>query len=401
MPGTIERVPRLRSLLSTILVAGLALVGCSTPFGGTVQCNHIRGCPSSPPSGQPEDPGPYVAGYRAFSVPMASGNAGEGTLAIHAWYPVRPETVDAADARKAVYQALPGVSYRSNTLGFLNPTPAPGRYPLVLYSADSAGSGSEISWLAETLASHGYVVVAPDLAGDRLIDHVQGTALPAQARPAARRRQLNATLAAVLGGSGGLASLIDRTRVGMVGTGTGATDALRAVSSDPDGSVTTGTGVQLRTVVALAAQTTTMTKSELASIQVPVLLETADKDVSYPPNVDLERAFSTIQGRPLVKVVIGRSRHAMFTDVCQWPTGAVSASIPKTPTIRKNLQGVDQAKYFSCAYPVLLSPLAHRVAAHYAVAFLDQQLAGDPASGQFLVPIPHAQVTIAGPVGAP
>jgi predicted dienelactone hydrolase len=398
-------VPRLRLLLSTIpvvwlAVVGLAVAGCSTPFGGAVQCNHIRGCPSSPPSGNPEDPGQYVAGYRSFSVNASDDGTVAEKLPVHAWYPVTPESVDAAGIHKATYTGLPGVSY-TTLLGFQNATPAVGRYPLVLYSADSAGNGTEISWLAETLASHGFVVIAPDLVGDRLIDHVQNRALPAEARPAARRQQLNAALKGVLAGQGGLASSIDTSRFGIVGTGTGGTDALRAASSATQDSVTTGTDLRIRSVVALGAQTTTMTTDQLTSITTPVLLQTADRDVQYPPDVDLERAFTTVQGRPLVQVIVGRSRHPMFSDICQWPTPASSTSIPQPAPVRKNLLGVDQIQHFTCAYPALLSALAHRVAAHYAVAFLDQQVAGHQPAGQFLAPIPHAQVTVAGPVNAP
>lgn len=99
----------------------------------------------------------------------------------------------------------------------LGATPMPGRHPLVLISHGNGGTDIGHAWLAETLATAGYVVVAIRHPGSNYQD------MSAQGRPAyftERPRHLSKVLDKLLA-SGRWAPLIDDTRIAALGTSAG------------------------------------------------------------------------------------------------------------------------------------------------------------------------------------
>ncbi|MCZ7627985.1 MAG: hypothetical protein M5U19_02310 [Microthrixaceae bacterium] len=114
-----------------------------------------------------ESPGEWAVGVRTATVTGARGRA----LPVQIWYPVDPEGTD--DAEPATYP-FPGVSIPSE-MGFADVLPAPGPFPLVVYSHGNGGLGYVSAFLTEHLASHGFIVVAPDHVGNTAIDAFAGT----------------------------------------------------------------------------------------------------------------------------------------------------------------------------------------------------------------------------------
>ena len=122
--------------------------------------------------------GPHGVGVRSFSlveraVPdLAAYNKArraaplkDRVLQVDVWYPARPD----AGARRAVYRdALPSEAKGQNAaftvagLAVRDARPdRGGPYPLVVMSHGYSGTPVAMSWLAENLASKGYVVAAP------------------------------------------------------------------------------------------------------------------------------------------------------------------------------------------------------------------------------------------------
>ncbi len=122
-------------------------------------------------------PGPWPVGFRTLSLVQASqpdpltwdpatGKAvwTDRRLEVDLWYPAhKPGPL----ARTAVYRAAlpteaPGIDAPFSILGAAYPDlkPADGRHPLVLVSHGYSNDPAMMSWLAENLASKGYVVAA-------------------------------------------------------------------------------------------------------------------------------------------------------------------------------------------------------------------------------------------------
>jgi predicted dienelactone hydrolase len=91
----------------------------------------------------------------------------------------------------------------------------------VLLSHGSGGDPSNLAWLAETLATHGYVVAAVDHAGDRLGDSSVEGRFAVWRRPAEVTRVLSSLLA-----DPALGPRIDRHRIAAAGHSSGGTTVL-------------------------------------------------------------------------------------------------------------------------------------------------------------------------------
>ncbi len=111
--------------------------------------------------------GPFHAGYRTFEhTYVPAGQTAPRTIPIHVWYPTFATTGE--HPTYVVYRDRDAVT---------NAPPAPpshegGLYPLVVYSHGSRGFGGTAHFLHRHLASHGWVVVAPDHVGNTLTNDV-------------------------------------------------------------------------------------------------------------------------------------------------------------------------------------------------------------------------------------
>lgn len=108
-------------------------------------------------------PGPYAVGYResALGYPDPAGDGEtERALRLALWYP----TTD-TDGLEVRYM---GAFEAPNVLG--DATVAAGSFPLVVFSHGHQGYAENSAFLMEHLASHGFVVAAPDHTDNTLLD---------------------------------------------------------------------------------------------------------------------------------------------------------------------------------------------------------------------------------------
>lgn len=116
-------------------------------------------------------PGSDPVGYTVFEVEHdVPGQDDPRTVTAHVWYPA----VDGGEGL-ATYEVAAIVSVPSDN-ALVDPAPADGGpYPVVVYSHGSGGEGQLGVPYGEHLASHGYVVIAPDHKGNTASDAVGGT----------------------------------------------------------------------------------------------------------------------------------------------------------------------------------------------------------------------------------
>jgi dienelactone hydrolase len=133
-----------------------------------------------PVTGLPRPTGPLPVGTVTFVVEDAGREDPYGTgsrrFPVQVWYPavtagppapwIESDTVGAFSANVTTWLGLPPFALRHLRLVATNASeataPAAGPHPVVVYSHGWGGFRSIQSDLAEDLASHGYVVVAPD-----------------------------------------------------------------------------------------------------------------------------------------------------------------------------------------------------------------------------------------------
>jgi predicted dienelactone hydrolase len=346
----------------------------------------------APPA--PDGPGPYAVGYTTFE---ARDEARGRTLPVHVWYPVHPSEAVGAPA---VYGVL--------ILGLESPVAiadAPvarrGFFPLVVFSHGNGGIGLQSFFLTEALASHGFVVVAPDHVGNTLLDAILGNLGAAQILQSALDRPRDVSFL--------IDTMIERTftpgdrfhlalnpfLVGVAGHSFGGFTSL-AVAAGFDAEAAGAFGVEVpetfepipadprvRAIVPIAPASTPLGDGELARIRIPTLLVGGTLDRTTPLDPEVTRPYERIPARPLYRADLQGAAHFSFTNICDLIALALDAGIP--PALLQDL--VRGGNEEGCAPELLPVEEAQRLTRLVTVAFLRRHLAGDPRYEPHLQPV--------------
>ena len=191
----------MRVRLPPLWVAGL-LVGC--PTEPVVEPDPTPAPP--PPLHDPTAPGPYAVGSRTIFVWDAERERG---LDAEVWYPAIPGTGSG--------EAPPFALMDAEVDAAPDLTEAP--MPLIAFSHGSRGIRAQSVSHTEWLATHGYVVVAPDHPGNTIFD--DGDDVPMWLTAWNRPQDVSAAIDVVLRISGDsrdpLFEAVDPGRIGAVG----------------------------------------------------------------------------------------------------------------------------------------------------------------------------------------
>lgn len=354
-----------------MLVGGLLLAAC----GGSDSDADDKGG-SAAPAALPARSGSYGVGHSTVTI-RDSANTKDITVDI--WYPIVAGTTGTA----ARYALLP-IAYVDSKVAIEGaPIATDGPYPLAIYSHGSGGQRYVASYLTEDIASHGYVVLSADHAGDTATDRLTGATVTQDQndanRPAVVTSEIDWALAQSKTDGALLKGAIDANRIGLVGHSYGGYTVLAEVGghTGPGGTVTADTRV--KAVVGMAPYTRRLSDAELAAIKVPVLLMVGTKDTTTPSDLDDARPFKTISGRPLVLATLKDAAHQSFTDVCMY-----QEEIPKLGTVPAVVTAVIEAQAAEGCGPEYM-PYARdlELSSSLTIAFLDEFVAGDAQAKWF------------------
>ena len=164
--------------------------------------------PEPLPYAAPAEPGPYGVGARTLTWFDSRGTL----LTAELWYPADVEPGSAGAEYGAV--SIAGIAHR-DAEGDLRGAP----WPLIAFSHGYGGVRYQSSFLTEHLASHGFVVIAPDHPRNTTFDLDQDAAAEvAAARPRDVAEAVDRTHALAEAGWFGLAGLVDpEAGYGMLG----------------------------------------------------------------------------------------------------------------------------------------------------------------------------------------
>jgi predicted dienelactone hydrolase len=183
--------------------------------------------------------GPLAVGARTIRVER-EGSGEAVLLPVEIWYPTAepgepspPDAFFAEPEQRAAFVALleqaPARCTNQSTGAVRDAAGDGGAHPVVAFS-HCHGCTRFSSWtIAERLASHGFIVVAPDHVGDTLLEAQQGVSAPLNgAFLEVRATDIATALDAVLGADPSLLDagiVADPTRVGVMGHSYGAATA--------------------------------------------------------------------------------------------------------------------------------------------------------------------------------
>ncbi len=316
---------------------------------------------------------------------------GDRVLHLRIWYPAHA----AAGAVAVTYQASlvgdqgqPDATFTVPGIAYADAPPAGEHFPVIVLSHGYGNDPVMLSWLAENLATKGYVVVAPEHRDPPNWDRAK-----APAGLLSRPLDINGTLTAIHAGM--LGKLVDADRLGLIGYSYGGYGVLAAAGArlDPASPAVAllpkdlvaqyaGSGARadnliaqgVRAVVAIspAGGSWSVWGADgvgLAGIKAPLLVITGsnDRTVGYEKGPAATFAQAIHADRHML--VFAGAGHDIGTG-------------PPPAEMHQRLWDLD---WF--ADPVWRKDRVNAIATHFITAFLDQRLKGDAAkAAYFAVP---------------
>jgi predicted dienelactone hydrolase len=358
--------------LGALVTATAMLVGASAPSGAAANLSSaLHGPEHGSRAAPPDSLGRYAAGLT--TVEMVDPARADRTLTVDIWYPADKLSDAPTAALDLVFTQLPlpGV--------LASPEAARGSFPLVVFSHGNGGVRFQSWFLIQALASHGFVVAAPDHAGNTALDTIAGTSDPIALAAANRPRDVSFVIDQMLARdrdpADALHGRIDERHIAVAGHSFGGFTALATAGGfldyQPDPRVDA--------IVPIAPATFGFTDEELVSIDVPTLLMGGTSDTVVPIEPGIVRAWDLISGRPEYRVDLLAAGHNSFTNVCDIRDAFVAAGVGEPILGFVEAQAED-----GCAPELLPIDDAHRVTDLYVVSFLTKELKGSSRYGRYI-----------------
>ncbi len=349
--------------------------------------------------------GPYAVGTREFTIADDTR-----PLKVTVWYPA----LNPDNAEPSVVYNEGIVIATGSALRDAPPDAGSAPYPLIVFSHGSGGIRFQSAFYTEHLASHGFVVIAPDHPGNTVLDAFFSRGVSEEAiitnfalRPLDVLRVIDyaETLNAA---DGALTGLIDLSTIGVSGHSFGgytalsvggaqlnldniaaecAADAtsnygcaiyenreriaqLRGLDAAPEGLWDPTTDPRIQSIVLLAPSSGPVFGAEgVAPVQAPTMILVGSQDAATVPERDAYPVYEWLTAEEKALVVFENAGHYIFVIECS----------------RFPQQLVDLGFYEQCSDRVWDMQRAHDLTNHFGTAFLLYTLTGDQAARQALI----------------
>lgn len=337
------------------------------------------------PEGEPPLPpsklGDYGVGRQSIQV---LDDVRFRSLPVDIWYPT-----DATTGEPAIYTFIPGVSLPSDNALEGAPLAGDAPFPVVVYSHGSGGQSYIASFFTEALASHGFIVIAPNHVGNTATEVLFGAGdepqVVAYNRPGDTAFVLDEVLAMSEDPESGFFGFMDPERIGMAGHSFGGFTAYAAAGGLPavnDDVTSVPADDRIDAIVAMAPVTSILPPNVLESITIPTMVITGTDDQTTPIEPESSQAFDRVSSGFNYRVDLEAAGHQSFTDVCDYQQ--------KLPTIdgipAQFVETIDEFALAGCQPDQMPFDRAKELTNQYVISFFLAHVAGDEAYRLLLTP---------------
>ncbi len=330
----------------------------------------------------PSKRGPFPVGVRTITYEDTSRPHPDGSpreLRTEIWYPATQATRGGpgvsysvvpifTPAQQDEISGLPIPILETDAVRDADPAADYGPFPLIMFSHGQAAVRWQSTYLTVLLASHGYVVAAPDHEGGTLYDVVRGQLAPVQEglddRPEDIRYVTNRL--SRLPAMDPLNGLIDITHLGVAGHSFGALTAMRVTAIDP----------RVKAILPQAPVEPDIAYLGYADPpHVPILLNGSKLDQTLPYDVNTLPCYEGAT-KPRWLLSLETGGHFSFSDLCQFNLASLA------DTVNLNIPDVDVKRVLNdgCGPGAPPGVLALPLIDHFAAAFFNAELRGSTGS---------------------
>lgn len=363
------------NLAAGLAVAALLVGACTNDTTGEAASSPTTAATATTPTTvatkvvAPDAVGPFSVGRQVVEM---TDTARGRTLTVDVWYPAEPD----ATGVPSRYSFLPTIFFDSKVALDAPPVADAEPFPLVVYSHGSGGLRYVSTYLTETLASHGFVVIAPDHTGNTAVDQIAGTDVSREQNAINRVADVDFVVTDLLRrnqtAGDPFEGSVDPDRIGITGHSFGGFTALAAPVGFTNGAGSVPADPRFQAVVAMAPYSEIIDDAGLEAVDVPTLLITGTKDTTTPIEPMTTRPWELVTGRPLFRVDITDAGHQSFTDVCDYQQ--LLPTLPDVPSVL--VDTVDELASQGCPEEFLDIERAHQVIDTFVISFLETHLAG-------------------------
>lgn len=330
----------------------------------------------------PRELGPYGVGHRVYELNDAARD--DRYLRTEVWYP----TEIGAEGDSTFYD------FQFFGLGLTSPVSIEEAavadhlgFPLIVFSHGSGGVSFQSTPLMEMLASHGFVVVSPNHTGNTTNDVLGGTSTPfyvtAENRPRDVSFLIDWMLARNLDPDDEFYLKLNPNRIGVTGHSFGGFTALVAASGYhvPSQGIDVDADPRVKAIAPIAPASDLISDEDLLSIDVPILLLSAELDDTTPVVTNTTRPWELLTTRPFYRVDINEAQHLAFANACDIADALLDFGVSEL-----NVARLVPGYFETCGDDALPIEIPRRITNFYVTAFFKKHLLGDGRYDEFLQP---------------
>ena len=343
---------------------------------------------SAPAWAVPPDPGttgPFAVGHTSFEA--IDTDRGDRELTVDLWYPANAAAVGEPTFYQLLDILIAIIGITSEVALEDVPLDPSGLRPLVLFSHGSGGFNIQSIVLMETLASHGFIVAAPNHTGNSVFDEPGDTPFedPATDRPKDISFLIDLLLARSNDPVDPLYLALDPFAIGATGHSFGGFTAVAmAAGYEASAFGPVPPDPRVRAILPVSGTTGSFSDAELESIVIPTLFLGGTLDTAVPIDPNTTRPFALLGSESLYRADVIGATHTHFANICDIADALIEVGLVPDLWPVIGAEALVEPYNDTCIPPAFSLAEVKRIQNLYTVAFFRRHLLQDLSYAQFL-----------------